>query len=96
MANMITVLTNNIILIGNTEETQGGILVDKPHSIQNTGTEYLLTPFLEKHIGQSLSQTFIKNEHILTSVVAENNELLQAYLKKISGIQLEDKQIILG
>lgn len=94
--NKITVLTNNVILIGNTVETADGVLIDKPHSIQQSGEEYILTPFLEQHIGQNLNQVPIKSIHIVASVEAENNELLQGYLQKISGIDISSPDIILG
>lgn len=94
--NKITVLTNNVILIGDTKETPTGVTIDKPYSIQQRGEEYILTPFLEAHIGQRFPQAEIKTEHILTSVEAENNELLQGYIKQISGIEVEDTKIILG
>lgn len=94
--NCITILTNNVILIGDTIEDATGLTIRKPHSIQHTGNEYILTPFLESHIGQNVSLITVKHEHILSSLPAEKNDILDAYLQKITGIHLEDKRIILG
>jgi len=93
--NKITLLTNNVILIGSTIEDDYGVIISKPHSIQNQGEQYQLTPFLENLTGQNIPEITIKHEHVIDSFVAENNEILQAYLEKISGIQTEDKKIII-
>ena len=93
--NKILVLTNNVILIGSVTDTLAGVIINKPYSIQNNGSEYILTPFLEAHVGQPVSHIVLKNEHIMTSFDAENNELLQGYLTKISGINLTSKEIII-
>lgn len=94
--NKITVLTNNVILIGDTTDTMDGIIVQKPHSIQNNGQDYILTPFLEELIGQNIGELSLKTQHVLASVEAENNGLLQAYLEKISGIVIPKQEILLG
>ena len=95
--NKITVLTNNVILIGDTEPTDSGVVIKKPYSIQGgNGNPFLLTPFLEAHIGQNVPKLELKNEHILCSVEAENNDLLQGYLQQISGIEVPKQEIILG
>jgi len=95
MANSIVVLTNNVVLIGDATETASGVLIAKPHSIQRAAEGFQIQPFLEMHTGQEWKEIEIKNEHILASKEADNNELLTAYLQKISGIQLEDKKIII-
>ncbi len=93
--NKIVVLTNNVILIGNVHENNIGMIIDKPHSIQRTADGFQLIPFLENFTGQEWKEVTIQNKDILTSTEAENNEVLQAYLKKISGIITEDNKIIL-
>jgi len=94
--NKITVMTNNVILIGNTVDTQDGVLISKPYSIRNTGQAFELTPFLEAHIGQNVNEIEIKKEQIITSLEAEKNDILDAYLEKISGIVIPKQEIILG
>ena len=95
--NKITVLINNIILIGDTEDVDGGIRVTKPFSMQGgNGQDHMLTPFLEAHLGQEVPEVIIKSEHVLTSIEAENNDILQGYLQKISGIELPKQEILLG
>lgn len=92
--NKISLLINNVILIGFHIDTPDGIIVKKPYSIQNNGQEYILTPFLENLIGQNVESIPLRQEHILASFDAENNELLQGYLQKISGISLTQQEII--
>ncbi len=95
--NKITVLTNNVILIGDTTDIDGGIKISKPFSMQGgNGQDHMLTPFLEAHIGQKVDEIELQNVHILTSVEAENNDLLQGYLQKISGIEMPKQEILLG
>jgi len=93
--NKITLLINNVILIGSTTEDDYSVIISKPHSIQNHGDQYQLTPFLENLIGQNVPEITIKHDHVIDSFEAENNEILQGYLEKISGIQTEDKKIII-
>ena len=93
--NKISVLVNNVILIGSTKDTVIGVIIDNPYSIQNNGQEYILTPFLENLIGQNVPQIVLKEEHIIASFDAENNEILQGYLQKISGIIMQDEKIII-
>lgn len=56
----------------------------------------MLTPFLEAHIGQNVPELIIQKAHIIASVEAENNDLLQGYLQKISGIEIPKQDILLG
>lgn len=93
--NCITILTTNVILIGDTEVTDTGVTIQKPYSIQKAnGEEFVMTPFLQAHIGQEVETLDLKSEHILCSVECEKNDLLDGYLKQISGIVLEDKKIV--
>jgi len=93
--NKITVLTNNVILIGFTTETNDGVLIEKPFSIQGgNGQPFQLAPFLEAHIGQNIPATEFKDFHVLTSVKADKNDLLDGYLQQISGIDLGVQSII--
>jgi len=93
--NKITVLTNNVILIGDTDENAYGVIIQKPHSITLSPDGYVIQPFLEKFTGQNWPELFIKDKDVLCVNKAENNEILQGYLEKISGIQTEDKKIII-
>ena len=93
--NKIVVTTGNIILIGNVVEQEHGIDIDKPYSITLTPNGYELQPFLEKFTGQNWKEIFLKDKDILSMVEAENNELLQAYLSKISGLDISQPEIIL-
>jgi len=92
--NSIVVLTNNVVLIGATTKTDNGVLIQKPHSIQRSGEGFQIQQFLEMFTGQTWDEIEIKDEHILASTEAQKNELLTAYLQKISGIDLGNKQII--
>ena len=94
--NKIVVLTNNVVLIGDTTITDDGVLILRPHSVQRDDVGFKIQPFLEMFTGQEWSEIEIKNEHILASTEADNNELLQAYLQKISGIDITPPEIILG
>jgi len=95
MSNKLVVLTNNVVLIGDATDTASGVLIAKPHSIQPTAEGLQIQPFLEQFTGQEWKEIEIKTEHILALTDAENNDVLTAYLQKISGIQLEDKKIII-
>jgi len=95
--NKINILTNNVLVIGFTTETEFGYKIEKPFSIQGgNGNDFMLTPLFEAHIGQNVPEIEIKSEHILASVEAENNDLLTGYLQKISGIDVSQPSIILG
>lgn len=94
--NRITVLTNNVVLIGSTTETDNGVLILKPHSVQRASEGFQIQPFLESFTGQEWNEIEIKSEHVLASTEADNNELLTAYLQKISGIDISQPEIILG
>lgn len=92
--NRITITTNNIIIIGDTEVFEdGGVVISKPYSIQNNGQEYILQPLFEAHIGQPVPKLSLKAIHVLDSFEAQNNDLLQGYLKRVSGIELSDQKI---
>ena len=94
--NKITVLTNNVVLIGSTKITHDGLLISKPHSVQRAAEGFQIQPFLESFTGQEWKEIEIKSEHVLASTEADNNELLTAYLQKISGIDVSQPEIILG
>ena len=92
--NEIIILENNIVLIGTVKEIENGIKIYKPYSIQRSSEGFQLQPFLEMFTGQNWNEVEIKNSSILTKGKAENNELLQGYLQKISGIEVKHPKII--
>ena len=92
----IIVLTNNVILMGEVTHEDGVVTIEKPYSITLSPDGYLLQPFLEKHTGNRWDIFTTSKRNILSIKDADKNDILDEYLKLISGIQTEDKQIILG
>jgi len=94
--NKLVITTNNIVLIGSVEVVDYGIIIDKPHSITLTPEGYILQPFLQKFTGQIWNNIELKDKDILTTGdIDMTNPILEEYLKKISGIEIENKQIII-
>ena len=93
--NCITITSTNVVLIGDTEVQGNETTIQKPYSIRNTGEQFEMVPWLETHIGQPVPEVTLKNEHIISTLKADNNEILEAYLSKISGIDVAQPEIIL-
>ena len=85
--NKFVVLNNNVILIGGVLDKEDSINIQKPYMVVPEGNQVILIPYLRDILGQNVQEIDILNSNVLTTIPAENNTILQTYLKEISGIE---------
>ena len=98
MQNSFIILDNNVILLGQMPDTEisGKTLkILNPYLVIPDNKQVLIIPYMKDILGQEVKEIDINSAHILTILSAENNSILQTYLKEISGIVTND-EIILG
>ena len=93
--NSFIVLNNNVILIGRISEGKNSVKIQKPYMVVPEGNQVILIPYLRDILGQDVQEIDIQKSNILTTIQAENNTILQTYLKEISGIETGG-EILLG
>jgi len=94
--NAITILTNNVVLIGDSSEDNTHVTILKPYSVTQSAEGFLIQPFLQAHTGMEWPEFKTLNSNVLTSTMVDmTNPILEEYLKKVSGIDLGNQEIIL-
>ena len=90
-------LSNNVILIGKVEEeTEDSFIVKKPFMIVNNGESVMLIPYMNDLIGQEVDICELNKNQIISIIETKNNDLLQTYIKEITGIEVPGEELILG
>ena len=90
-------LSNNVILIGKVEkEDSESYVVKKPFMIVSNGESVMLIPYMNDLLGQEIDLCTLNKNQIISIINADNNELLQTYIKEITGIEIPGEQLILG
>ena len=90
------ILSNNIVIIAKSIGFEDGYELQDPYMVYHNQGQVMLTPYLQDVIGQKAETIEIKNKDILTITPAETkNDILQSYLKQISGIETGG-ELILG
>ena len=94
--NAITVLNNNVVLIGDSTEDNTHLTIQKPYSVTQNPEGYLIQPFLQAHTGMEWPEFKTLNSNILTSTKVDmTNPILEQYLQIISGLDVSQPEIIL-
>jgi len=90
-------LSNNVILVGKLEKEEDEFyIVKKPYMIVSNGESVMLIPYLEDLLGQEIDFCQLTKNQIISIIPAENNDLLQTYIKEITGIETPGEHLILG
>jgi hypothetical protein len=90
-------LSNNVILIGKLEKEESDFyILKKPYMIVTNGESVMLIPYMADLISQNVDTCKITKNQVISIIEANNTEILQTYIKEITGIETPDNQLILG
>jgi hypothetical protein len=89
-------LSNNVVVIGGfKDESPESITLDNPYMVVNDGNQVLLLPYLTDIINQKSNEMVFLKSNIVNVIQAENTNLVQTYIKEITGIE-GGGEILLG